>query len=126
VHQAQLANAPLTSPGVNPHLAFLFGRLCTDIKAAMNPLHLDSHARMAHGVEPRVGPLAALTNVTMTDESIVTVGSFLFRFCGLAARAFARTLLLEPTFWESASYSEEAARVYLKASPKLMVYSCLQ
>ena len=78
--------------------------------------------RVARGVEPRVGPLAQMTNVIMTNEGIVTVGSFLFRFCGLIARSFTRTLLLGPTFWESSSYSEEAERLYLKAAPKQVVY----
>jgi hypothetical protein len=120
--QRQMAEAPVTSPGVNPHVEFIFNRLCEDIEAAMCRLHLDSHGRIARGVEPRVGPVVALTNVVMTEEGIVTVGSFLFRFCGLVARAFTRTLQLEPTFWESASYSEKAARARLKTTPQLMLY----
>lgn len=122
LHQTQVTEAPVTSPGVNPHVEFILNRLCTDIEAAMNRLHFDSHTRVARGVEPRVGPLAAMTNVIMTDEGIVTVGSFLFRFCGLVARAFTRTLLLGPTFWESESYSDDAARLYLKAAPEQMAY----
>jgi hypothetical protein len=44
----------------------------------------------------------------MTDQSVVTVGAFLFRFCGLIARAFTQTLLLAPAFWESGTFTDEA------------------
>jgi hypothetical protein len=79
LHRAQEAAAPVTSPGVAPHAELIFDRLCADIEATMVRLKLDSHGRVARGIEPRVGPLVGLTNVIMTDESIVTVGSFLFR-----------------------------------------------
>ena len=122
VHYKQVAEAPVTSPGVNPHVEFLFNRLSEDVEEAMNRLHLDSHARVARGVEPRAGPTAAMTNVVMTEESIVTVGAFLFRFCGAVARAFTRTLHLAPEIWDSVSYSEETARAHLRAAPHLMLY----
>lgn len=122
LHKAQVVSATITSPGVNPHVEYVFARLCDDVEAAMDRLRLDSYAHVARGVEPRVGPHAAMTNVIMTDESIITVGSFLFRFCGLVARAFTRTLLLNPAYWESSSYSEKAARDHLRANPALRAY----
>src|SRR5262245_19894504 len=76
LHNEQMDAAPVTSPGVNPHVEFMFSRLCDDIEAAMDRLGLDSHARLARGIEPRAGPRATMTNVVMTDESIITVGSF--------------------------------------------------
>ncbi len=122
VLRKQEAGAPVTSPGVSPHVEFLFGLLCDDIEAAMERLHIESHGRVARGIEPRAGPLAANTNVVMTDEGIITVGSFLFRFCGLIARAFTRTLHRAPTFWESANYSHDLARAYVRDDPKLVAY----
>lgn len=120
--RAELAGAPVTSPGVAPHVENLFGRLCDDVETAMDRLRLNSHARVARGVEPRIGPHAAMTNVIMADQSIVTVGSFLFRFCGLVARAFARTLLLNPWLWESPNYSEATARSLLRSNSTLTTY----
>src|SRR5947207_2172099 len=71
IYRAQSAAAPSTSPGVNPHVERQFGLLCDDIEAAMDRLGMDSHARVARGIEPRIGPVAAKTNVVMTDQSIV-------------------------------------------------------
>jgi hypothetical protein len=96
--------------------------LCDDIEAAMVRLRLDSHARIARGIEPRTGPYAAKTNVIMTDQSIVTVGSFLFRFCGLVARAFTRTLHLNPHLWERPGFSQAAGRTLLRAAPEVTSY----
>jgi hypothetical protein len=121
LHRAQEANAPVTSPGVAPHVEFIFDRLCVDVEAAMTRLRLDSHSRIARGVIPRAGPIASLTNVIMTDEGIISVGSFFFRYCGLIARAFLRTLQLAPTFWQD-HYSEHAARRLLIREPDLLVY----
>ena len=111
LHQTQVAEAPVTSPGVNPHVEFSLNRLCADIEAAMNRLHLNSQTRVARGVEPRVGPLAQMTNVIMTNEGIVTVGSFLFRFCGLIARSFTRIC-----FWDRQFGRVRATRKRRRAS----------
>ena len=120
--KAILANSPVTSSGVAPHVEVIFSKLCDDIEAAMSRLKMDSYARIARGIEPRTGPHAALTNVILTDQSIVSVGSFLFRFCGLVARAFTRTLHLNPWLWEDAGYSETDARRLLRDVPELLVY----
>ena len=122
LHRMQSSDAPVTSPGVAPHIESIFGRLCDEIETAMDSLGLDSHARIARGVEPRVGAHAAMTNVILTDQGIVTVGSFTFRFCGLVARAFARTLLLNPWIWESENHSEATVRGLIRAAPNLSVY----
>lgn len=120
--EARQAAAPLTSPNVNPGVEAAFERLSEDVEAAMNRLGLTSQARVARGVEPRLGPFAAKINVTMTDESIVTVGAFLFRYCGLTARAFTRTLMLDPVFWQSDDWTEEKALALLAQRPALMWY----
>lgn len=122
VHEAQIESAPITSPGVNPHAEFLFGKLCDDVEAAMDRLRMISHRRVARGLEPRLGPYAAKTNVIMTEESIVTVGTQLFRFCGLIARAFTRTLQLDAEFWDSDRYSTEAATRLIRGNLDLLLY----
>lgn len=122
LHKATVSNAPITSPGVNPHVEAMFDALCNDIEAAMERLSLKSHAHTARGVEPRLGPYAAKTNVVMTGESIITVGSFMFRFCGLVARAFTRTLHINPFFWGPDDYEKKSARKYLRDAPGLLKY----
>lgn len=122
MHRLSQENAPITSPGVNPSAELIFGRLCDDVERAMESLGYTSQKRVARGIEPRLGPYAAQTNVPMTGEAIVTVGAHLFRFCGLIARAATRTLLLAPSFWESPGYTEVAARRFLIRSPIVLRY----
>lgn len=122
IQEEQAESAPATSPGVNPHAEFLFGRLCDDVEAAMDRLGMSSHTRVARGLEPRLGPYAAKTNVIMTEESIITVGTQLFRFCGLVARAFTRTLRIDAEFWDSNRYSSEAAIRLIRTRPDILVY----
>lgn len=115
-------SAPSTSPGIAPHVERYFTILCDDIEAAMKRLGLDSQARIARGIEPRVGPLVSMTNVIMTDQAIVTVGSFLFRYCGVVARAFTKTLRLNPWVWEDKDYTDVVARKLLRGAPDLILY----
>lgn len=122
IHREQTESAPTTSPGVNPHAEYIFGRLCDDVEAAMDRLGMSSHTQVARGLEPRLGPYAAKTNVIMTDESIVTVGTQLFRFCGLVARAFIRTLQLDAEFWDSDRYTKEAATRLIRSRGDLLIY----
>jgi hypothetical protein len=122
MERTALASAPTTSPGVNPHAEVIFGRLCSDVEAAMERLQLTSHASIARGIEPRLFFHAAKTNVILSDESIITVGAQFFRFCGLVARALTRTLNMNPYFWESADWTEEKARMFLRTSPELLRY----
>jgi hypothetical protein len=118
----EVAAAPETSPGVNPLVETHLARLCDDVEVAMERLKLDSHAKVARGVEPRAWAYASKMNVIMTDESIVTVSAFLFRFCGLIARAFTRTLLLEPDCWESKIFDDRLIRAHLAGTPELLRY----
>ncbi len=122
VHKAQIEEAPTTSAGVNPHVEFMFGVLCDDVEAAMDRLRMTSHTRVARGVEPRLGPYAAKTNVIMTEESIITIGTQLFRFCGLIARAFTRTVQIDADFWDSDRYSKDAAIRLIRENPNLLLY----
>lgn len=118
----RIAAAPETSPGINPGVEAQYAILADAIEAAMARLAYHSQNRVARGVEPRVGPYAAKTNVIMTDESIVTVGAFLFRYCGLVARAFTRTLKLDPWLWEPDNFDKERARKLIASDPKLLLY----
>lgn len=121
-HDDHVARAPEPGSGVNPGAQVIYGDLCADVEAAMERLGLRSHDTIALGIEPRVGPFASKMNVIMTDESIVTVGAHLFRFCGLIARAFARTLFLNPYFWSCEDYTEKEGRACLFNEPKVMHY----
>lgn len=122
VSNERIASAPVTSPGVNPDVEALFQRLSTDVESAMDRLGLHSHAQVARGIEPRLGPHAAKIGVIMTDESIVTVGSHLFRFCGLVARAVTRTINLNPYLWDAEDWDERGAAKILYSSPELLTY----
>lgn len=107
-------DAPVTSPGVNPHVESWLDTLGNSIEDAMERRGMQSHKTLARGIEPFGGVIATKTNVIMTEESVITVGAFLFRFCGLIARAFARTLRLNPWFWAGESYTEHSARALLR------------
>lgn len=122
VEEERIAAAPETSPGINPRVEAQYAILADAVEAAMDRLDYHSQERVARGVEPRVGPYAAKTNVIMTDESIVTVGAFLFRYCGLVARAFTRTLRLNPWLWEPSDYDEKRARKLIAGDPQLLLY----
>lgn len=121
-HRAERASAPITSPGVNPYVETHLKRLCDDVECAMDRLNLGSHAKVARGVEPRAWVSASKINVIATDESIVTVSAFLFRFCGLIARAFTRTLLLNPHIWEDKRFTERIVHGYFRTQPELLRY----
>jgi hypothetical protein len=122
ISRSEFASAPVTSPGVNPDVETHLARVCDDVEAAMDRLKLDSQTRVARGVEPRAWAYASKVNVIMTDESIVTVSAFLFRFCGLIARAFTRTLLLEPHGWDAKIFDERLVRLHLGTNPETLRY----
>ena len=110
------------SPGVTASIERIFNLLCDDIEAAMARLNLESHTRLIRGVDPVAGPSAAMTNVILTDQGIVSVSSFFFRYCGLIARAFTRTLHLNPFAWEAKDYEFEVGRRLLLRNPDLLNY----
>ncbi len=64
----------------------------------------------------------SLTNVIMTDEAILTVSSFSFRWCGLIARAYTRTLLGDVGYWSGPAVSTNEDRLYLLKRPELAFY----
>ena len=88
----------------------------------MSAMGLSSHRRIVLGIDPKAGVSASLTNVIMTDEGIVSISSFLFRWCGLIARAFVRTLNLDVWHWsESPSDHRQDMQVLLRR-PDLVLY----
>lgn len=116
------AAAPVTSPGVNPSAEVFHASLCDDVEEEMARQGLDSQERVARGVEPRTGPFASKVGVIMTDQSIITAGAFTYRFCGLIAKAFHRTVMLDPWFWQSDAWTEEGARLLLRANLDIAKY----
>lgn len=51
-----------------------------------------------------------------------TVSAFLFRFCGLVARAFIRTLRVEPYGWDGDSFDVANTHLAFRKSPELLQY----
>jgi len=114
--------APLTNPGASRASEARHAILCDDVEAEMARQGLTTQAMVARGIEPRTGPFASKTGVIMTEESIIAVGSFTYRFCGLVAKAFIRTLLLDPEFWEPDSYTTLRGRSLLMRRPDVLMY----
>jgi hypothetical protein len=121
-HNEAIARAPEPNSGVNPLAQVMYRELCVDVEAAMDRLHRTSHETVAHGIEPRIGPFASKMNVVMTEESVITVGVHLFRYCGLIARAFARTLMLNAYLWSDDRYRKEDGRACLAHAPHVVRY----
>lgn len=116
------AAAPVTSPGINRSAEALHAALCDDVEEEMARQGLSTQLNVARGIEPITRPFAAKVGVTMTDQSIITVGAFTFRFCGLIAKAFHRTLMLDPFYWESDSFTPNGASVLLRTKVPLALY----
>lgn len=123
---AERADRALPSEGHNPgianHVIDNFNRLCNDIEAELEKLGHKSHHQVARGIDPVSGPSAAMTPVMMTKESVISVSSFFFRYCGLIARATTRTLLIDHFFWEQQEYSLKRDRAKLRERPQLVLY----
>lgn len=90
------ACAPVTSPGVNRSAEAFHAVLCDAVEEEMARQGLRSQQQVARGIDPVTRPFASKTGVIMTDESIITAGAFTYRFCGLIAKAFHRTIMLAP------------------------------
>ena len=116
------ADAPSTSPGVNRSVEAFHAPLCDDVEAEMARQGFASQAAVARGVEPITGPFASKAGVVMTGQSIITVGAFTFRFCGLIAKAFHRTIMLDPTYWQSDRFTSEGASHLLRGDLPLVRY----
>ncbi len=116
------AEAPSTSPGVNRSAEAFHASLCDDVEAEMSRQGLASQAAVARGIEPITGPFASKAGVIMTGQSIITVGAFTFRFCGVIAKAFHRTIMLDPTYWQSERFTSEGAIRLLGGDLQLVRY----
>ena len=109
------------SPGVAPGLEEHLGT-STRIATAMADLGLTSHERVVLGIDPKAGPSASLTNVMMTDEGILSVSSYLFRWCGLISRAYVRTLQTNVLQWSESPPNTKKDRDLLLSRPELIIY----
>ncbi|WP_148209837.1 hypothetical protein [Azorhizobium caulinodans] len=112
---------PSSSPGVAPNLEAHAQIIADRVSAAITAKGL-AHTPVLIGIDPRSGVEAGLTNVIMTDEAILTVTSFFFRWCGLIARAYTRTLFLNPNYWSSSTPSADKDRLLLLRNAELTVY----
>ena len=78
--------APTTSPGVALHNEVALQRLTLPIEKAAATLNIENRDKVHFVVEPKAGPLVSRINVVMTDQSIIAMGSFFTRYCGLVSR----------------------------------------
>jgi hypothetical protein len=92
------------------------------VKSAMSAMGYSSQEKVVLGIDPKVGVSASLTNVIMTHEGIVSVNSFLFRWCGLIARAYLRTLHLDVHHWSEAPPNAVKDKTILLSRPDLVLY----
>lgn len=110
-----------SSPGVAPNLEAHAQIIADRVSAAITAKGL-AHTPVLVGIDPRPGVEAGLTNVIMTDEAILTVTSFFFRWCGLIARAYTRTLMLNPSYWSLSKNSADEDRFLLLRNVELTLY----
>lgn len=114
-------NAPVTSPGVARHTELSLQRLSQPIEKAAIKLNISNRNKVHFAVEPKAGPFVSKINVVMTDQSIITMGSFFPRYCGLVSRAYVRTITLAP--WSVGSdFNEELVRRQLRERPDILIY----
>jgi hypothetical protein len=97
-------------------------RLSDRISEECSAAGVTEHKKIEVAIEPIVGVGASLTNVIMTDEAILTVSSFLFRWCGLIARAYTRTLLADPIYWSSSFVAVDEDKLFLLRRPEIATY----
>lgn len=121
IAKAQSDEAPITSPGVARITEAALHRLSQSIESAAAQLNVDNKDKVHFAVEPKAGPLLSKINVVMTDQSIITMGSFFTRYCGLVARAFIRTMRLAPMS-VGTDFNEEFLRKELRKRPDLVFY----
>jgi hypothetical protein len=111
-------SSPRVGPGIERKLRVVSDRVRNVISETGETLH----EGVEIGVDPKAGVTAALTNVVMTNESILSVSAFLFRWCGLIARAYTRTLLGSLYHWTSTSTTPAEDRLILLKDPDLILY----
>jgi hypothetical protein len=88
------------SPGVGPGLERYLKIIASHIAEVLSSEGNTAQENVELAIDPVAGVSASTTNVIMTNESIVSVSSFLFRWCGLIARAYTRTLQINPYYWD--------------------------
>jgi hypothetical protein len=96
----KVRNAPVTSPGVDPHVEAIFADLCRRVEDACKKVPALPARNVVRGIVPKLGVFASRMGVIMTDASIVTVGSQVFRFCNLVSKAVTRTMMVSPDGWD--------------------------
>lgn len=113
--------APVTSPGVARFTEAALHRLRKPIETAADKLKIDNRHKVHFAIEPKAGPLLSKINVIMTDQSIITMGSFFTRYCGLVSRAYIRTMRLAP---ESVGldFNDKILKFALRKNPDLLIY----
>lgn len=113
--------APTTSPGVARFTEAALHRLSQSVESAAAKINVQNRDKVYFAVEPKAGPLLSKINVVMTDQSIITMGSFFTRYCGLVSRAYVRTMLLAPMSVGS-DFNEDFLRRELRKRPDLIFY----
>lgn len=111
-------NSPRVGPGLEFRLKFLSDR----VRKAISETGETSHEKVEIAIDPKAGVSASLTNVIMTDQGILSVSSFLFRWCGLVARAYARTLYADIAHWISKKSDQATDRELLLKHPDIVLY----
>ena len=110
------------SPGVAPGLEAKLNVLADRVRKAISDTGVGSPEKVEIAIDPKSGVSAALTNVIMTDEGIFSVSAFLFRWCGLIAKAYTRTLHSDLTHWTSLTSGAESDQKVLLKNPDLALY----
>ena len=113
--------APITSAGVSKQAEFQLDKISRYIKNAAVILNIKNQDKVHFAVEPKAGPFISKINVVMTDQSIITMGSFFTRYCGLIARAYTRTILLAPMS-VGTNLDEALLRSEIRKNPDLLIY----
>lgn len=121
ISKMQSENAPSTSPGVARFTESMLHILSSKVKNAAELMDLPGRDKVHFVVEPKAGPLITKINVIMTDQSIITMGSFFTRYCGLIARAYIRTMALAPLSL-GIDFNERFFKSELRKRPDLLVY----
>ncbi len=112
----------VNSPGVGPGLEFRLTYLSDRVRRAISEIGNTSHEKVEIAIDPKPGVSASLTNVIMTDEGILAVSSFLFRWCGLVARAYVRTLHSDVAHWTSKVSDLSSDQKFLLNKPDIVLY----
>jgi hypothetical protein len=110
------------SPGVAPGLEFRLKVLSDRVRRVIAETGDIEHGKVEIAIDPIAGVSASLTNVIMTDQGILTVSSFLFRWCGLVARAYTRTLYAELTYWTTTAPEAAGDRETLLRNDDIVRY----